>query len=330
MQLVRKLGFPISLIYGLIVYLRNRFYDLGWFSGRSFSTKTICVGNLSVGGTGKTPMIEFFIDYLGPSHKIAVLSRGYGRKSKGFLLAGPGIGVRELGDEPYQIARKFPGIMVAVDANRQRGIAILERTVAPDVILMDDAFQHRKVRCDHYILLTSYGHLYVDDRYLPTGNLRDSKSEAKRANIIVVTKCPRDLDPAERERIRKRLDPASDQKVLFSYLEYSSTLRGVAELGLGDLAGKKVTLVTGIADPAPLVRYLESQGLILEHLSFRDHHFFSEREIQVFANKEMVLTTEKDFVRLQGKVDNLYYIGIKHVFMAGGKEILIKKIGLDR
>jgi len=166
----------------------------------------------------------------------------------------------------------------------------------------------------------------MDDWYLPTGNLRDSKLEAKRASVIVVTKCPTGLDLPERERIRKKLNPLPAQKVLFSYLEYSSRLKGSGELGLADLMGKKVTLVTGIADPTLLVQYLESQGLILEHLSFRDHHFFNEKEIQIFAKREMVLTTEKDYVRLEGKVDHLYYIGIKHVFMADGKEILLKKL----
>lgn len=326
MRLLRKLTFPLSLIYALVVYVRNRFYDLGWFSSRSFKTKTICVGNLSVGGTGKTPMIEFLISVLGESNKIAVLSRGYGRKSKGFLLAGPGVGVGELGDEPYQISRKFPGVTVAVDADRQHGIDVLENSVAPDIILMDDAFQHRKVRCGHYILLTSYGQLYVDDRYLPTGNLRDGKLEARRADLIVVTKCPKDLDRSERERIRKKLAPLPSQKVLFSYLEYSSLLKGAGILALGDLKGRQVTLVTGIADPAPLVQYLESQGLVLEHLSYRDHHFFSEKEIGTFAKKELVLTTEKDYVRLQGRMANLYYIDIKHVFMADGEEVLMKKL----
>lgn len=326
MQLLRKLGFPISLIYALIVYMRNRLYDIGWFSSMSFATRTICVGNLSVGGTGKTPMIEFLITHLKESNKIAVLSRGYGRKSKGFLLAGPDVGVGELGDEPYQIAEKFPGITVAVDIDRQHGIDVLENTVAPNVILLDDAFQHRKVTCERYILLTSYGHLYVDDWYLPTGNLRDSKREAKRADLIVVTKCPKDLDRSEQESIRKKLNPLPNQEILFSYLKYSSQLGGSGKLGLEELKGRSVTLVTGIADPAPLVRYLESQGLILEHLSYRDHHFFSEKEIELFAGKEVVLTTEKDYVRLAGKVDRLYYIGIQHVFLADGHEIMMKKL----
>ena len=149
---------------------------------------------------------------------------------------------------------------------------------------------------------------------------------AKRAHLIVVTKCPTDLDLHQQETIRKKLNPLPDQKVLFSYLGYNSQLKGSGELELGELKGRKVTLVTGIADPAPLVRYLESQGLILEHLSYRDHHFFSEREIGIFAKKEVVLTTEKDYVRLEGKVDKLYYIGIKHVFMGDGKEILMRKL----
>ncbi|MCM4169640.1 Tetraacyldisaccharide 4'-kinase [Arenibacter antarcticus] len=324
MQLLRKLVFPLSLIYAFIVYLRNFLYDHKILGGKSFATKTICVGNLSVGGTGKTPMIEFLISNLMDSKKIAVLSRGYGRKSKGFILAGPQVKVEELGDEPYQISTKFPKISVAVDVDRQHGIVALENAVAPDVILLDDAFQHRKVRCEHYILLTAYGQLYVDDWYLPTGNLRDSKGEAKRANIIVVTKCPRNISDAEQKDICVKLKPKSRQKVLFSYLEYDTALKGgPMQLTLEELKNKKITLVTGIADPSPLVNYLLESGLELEHLSYSDHHFFSKKEIDIFSKKELILTTEKDFVRLSGKIEQLYFVGIKHVFLGNGKEVLM-------
>ncbi|MCM4153822.1 tetraacyldisaccharide 4'-kinase [Arenibacter sp. N53] len=324
MQLLRKLGFPISLIYAMVVYLRNYFYDIGVFSSRSYSTKTICVGNLSVGGTGKTPMIEFLISQIGEQCKIAVLSRGYGRRSKWYLLAEPGISVESLGDEPYQIYKKFPNAFVAVDADRQHGIATLEKTIGPDVILLDDAFQHRKVRCDHYVLLTSYANLYVDDWYLPTGNLRDSKREAKRANIIVVTKCPPDLSAMEQKDIVEKLGPTPSQKVIFSYLDYDIDLKGDAgQLSLSQMKNKKVTLVTGIANPKPLVSFLTDQGIVLEHLAYQDHHFFSDKEIVMFNSKEIILTTEKDYVRLEGKIKNLLYIGIRHKFLNEGEKVLV-------
>ncbi|GGW23097.1 tetraacyldisaccharide 4'-kinase [Arenibacter certesii] len=317
-------------MYAFIVYLRNFLYDQNIFKGKSYDTKTICVGNLSVGGTGKTPMIEFLIRSLKDAKKIAVLSRGYGRKSKGFMLANPQVKVEDLGDEPYQIVKKFPEITVAVDADRQNGITTLEASLAPDIILLDDAFQHRKVKCDYYVLLTAYGKLYVDDWYLPTGNLRDSKGEAKRANIIVVTKCPKNISEKEQISIREKLNPKSGQKVVFSYLEYDPKLKGgPEEMSLGEIKGRKVTLVTGIADPAPLVRYLRENGLEFEHLSYSDHHFFSDREIEMFLTKELILTTEKDYVRLSGKIGELYYIGIKHVFLSNGKTELIKSLNLD-
>ena len=330
MQLLRILAFPISLIYACVVYLRNFLYDQNLFKGKSFDTKTICVGNLSVGGTGKTPMIEFFIRNLKDTKKLAVLSRGYGRKSKGFVLSNPQVQVEELGDEPYQITKKFPEITVAVDANRQQGIATLESSVAPDIILLDDAFQHRKVKCDFYVLLTAYGKLYVDDWYLPTGNLRDSKREAKRANVIVVTKCPKNISDKEQHAIRKKLNPKEKQKVVFSYLEYDTELKGRATaMSLAALQGRKVTLVTGIADPSPLVAYLKYKGLELEHLAYSDHHFFSDKEIDMFKTKDLILTTEKDFVRLSGKIEELYYIGIKHVFLGNGKTELVDSLKLN-
>ncbi|MCM4173094.1 tetraacyldisaccharide 4'-kinase [Arenibacter sp. TNZ] len=324
MQLLRKLGFPISLIYAMVVYLRNYCYDTGLFRSRSYATKTICVGNLSVGGTGKTPMIEFLLSHVPQQFKIAILSRGYGRKSKGYLLAEPGVSVADLGDEPYQIYKKFSNAFVAVDADRQHGISTLEKTVGPDVIFLDDAFQHRKVKCDQYVLLTSYANLYVDDWYLPTGNLRDSKREARRANIIVVTKCPQDLSAMEQHRILKKLGPAPSQKVIFSFLDYDTSLKGGSgEISLAQLKSTKVTLVTGIADPKPLVSFLKHRGIEFEHLAYQDHHFFSEKEMAMFNTKGMVLTTEKDYVRLEGKVKNLHYIGIRHKFLNEGEKVLL-------
>ncbi len=329
MQLLRRLAFPISLIYAMVVYIRNFLFDKNIFKSKSYHTKTICVGNLSVGGTGKTPMIEFLINSIGENKKIAVLSRGYGRKSKGFILANSQTEVGELGDEPYQIAKKFPGIDVAVDADRQNGIATLEEMRSPDIILLDDAFQHRKVTCTHYVLLTAYEELYVDDWYFPTGNLRDSKAQAKRADIIVVTKCPRDLSQSAQAAIRRKLGPSSQQEVVFSYLEYDTNLKGgPRELSLEQLKGQKLSLVTGIANPSPLVDYLVAKGLELEHLSYPDHHFFSPKEMDMFRKKERILTTEKDYVRLSGLMGEVYYISIKHVFLGKGEKVLRERLKL--
>ncbi len=323
MLLLRKIAFPISLVYALGVYFRNFLFDVGFFKEISFQTKTICIGNLSVGGTGKTPMIEYLIEMLGNSYKMAVLSRGYRRKSKGFILATPKSTVEELGDEPYQIYSKYPEIALAVDGDRCNGIWNLENTLNLDAILLDDAFQHRKVRPHYSILLTAYDDLYVNDWYLPTGNLRDAKKEAKRANIIIVTKCPSDLSENRQIKIRQLLRPKSHQKVLFGYLSYEKKLKGgSATILLGDLLAKKITLVTGIAKPKPLVDYLRNEGIDLEHLEFKDHHFFTSTEIGAFNAKECILTTEKDYVRLKGRVNNLYYISIRHKLLNDGKVVL--------
>lgn len=327
LQLLRKIAFPFSLIYALVVRMRNFFYDRGIFKSKSFITPTLCVGNLSVGGTGKTPMIEFLVR-LFEGHKVAVLSRGYKRQSEGFLLADADSSVLDLGDEPYQIHQKFPEINVAVDADRRNGIAQLEALVKPEIILLDDAFQHRKVKPSFSILLTAYGQLYVDDWYLPTGNLRDSKSEAKRANSIIVTKCPEDLSEAEQTKIIEKLKPLPHQKVLFSKLKYHTVLQGgdSQNLSFSEVKGGKVALVTGIAAPKPLVRHLKSIGLVFEHYEFGDHHHFSDSDIQQFHGYDWILTTEKDYVRLKGRVKNLFYLEVAHSFSAQDRSFLEKTL----
>ncbi len=327
LPLLRKIAFPFSLIYALVVYLRNFLYDTGVFQSKSYKTPILCVGNLSVGGTGKTPMIEYLIRLL-DSHKVAVLSRGYKRQSKGFLLANVNSSVLDLGDEPYQLHQKFPKTSIAVDADRRNGIAQLETKVKPQIILLDDAFQHRRVKPNFSILLTAYGQLYVDDWYLPTGNLRDSKREARRANIIIVTKCPLQLSEEEQIAILRKLKPLPNQKVVFSKLEYNHVLKGEgsANLSLTAIQDKNIALVTGIASPELLVQHLKSLGLRFEHFEFGDHHHFSDKEIERFRNHEMILTTEKDYVRLKGKVKNLFYLEVAHSFGSKDQVYLEKAI----
>ncbi|KAB5486547.1 MULTISPECIES: tetraacyldisaccharide 4'-kinase [Flagellimonas] len=326
-QLLRKIAFPFSLVYALVVYLRNFLYDVGIFTSRSYGTPTICVGNLSVGGTGKTPMTEYLIRML-HDHRVAVLSRGYKRKSKGFLLATPHSGVLDLGDEPYQLKKKFPDVAVAVDADRRNGIAQLEEFVKPEVIILDDAFQHRRVKPTISILLTMHSALFVDDWYLPTGNLRDSKREAQRADVIIVTKCPANLSTAERGQMTRRLRAGADQQILFATLEYRNEVTdgGQKKMELLDLKGKQVALVTGIASPGPLVDHLASLGIQFEHFEYGDHHHFTDKEIERFKDHEVVLTTEKDFVRLEGRLEHLFYVQITHRFDASDVATLEKMI----
>jgi tetraacyldisaccharide 4'-kinase len=334
MQLLRKLAFPISLIYALVVYVRNLCFDMGVFKSTSFSTPTISIGNLSVGGTGKTPMIEYMLRLMNKDYKVAVLSRGYRRKTKGYLLANETLTVEALGDEPFQIYSKFKTtIALAVDGDRRNGIKNLERDVTPDLILLDDAFQHRKVNPSLAILLTTYSNLYVNDWYLPTGDLRDSKKEAKRAKVIVVTKCPEHLVKAEKEAIIKSIKPKEHQKVLFSKFVYNDFLVGLAKkIALSDIKEKHFSLVTAIANPKPLVTYLKSLGNSFEHFKYADHHFFSEKDIADFSKNELIVTTEKDFTKLEGRCKNIFYLEVKHEFFDDGKEIIercIKDIMLD-
>ncbi|WP_394975669.1 tetraacyldisaccharide 4'-kinase [uncultured Croceitalea sp.] len=326
MQLLRKIAFPFSLIYALVVYLRNSFYDMGVFKSSSFKTPTICIGNLSVGGTGKTPMIEYFL-HLSNGYKLAVLSRGYRRKTKEFLLASKTSTVEELGDEPFQLYSKFKNITVAVDADRCSGIRNLENSVKPELILLDDAFQHRKVKPSVSILLTTYSNPYFKDWYLPTGDLRDSKKEAGRAKFIIVTKCPSEITPLEKEKIIMSIRPQEHQKVLFSKLTYGNYLVGVdKKIEFKDLKGKYFSLVTGIANPKPLVNYLKVNGNSFEHFEYADHHFFNQEDISTFSKNELVITTEKDFTKLKGRCDNLYYLEVKHDFFDEGEDELKKMI----
>lgn len=334
MQFLRKIAFPISLIYALVVYMRNICYDIGIFKSHSFKTPTICIGNLSVGGTGKTPMIEYILRLIKEDYKTAVLSRGYRRKTKGFLLADTTSKVEELGDEPFQIYSKFKCIAVAVDRDRRNGIQKLKNEVNPDLILLDDAFQHRKVQPNISILLTTYSNLYVNDWYLPTGELRDSKKEAKRAKIIVITKCPPNITESQKQKVIKLIRPKKYQKVLFSKLVYANELMGLEEkISLLDITKKRFSLVTAIATPKPLVAYLKSSGKSFEHFKYADHHFFSKSDIAKFSKNEFIITTEKDFTKLKDRgCKNLFYLEVRHEFLDEGKEIirkLIKNIMLD-
>jgi tetraacyldisaccharide 4'-kinase len=303
-------------IYYVVTWLRNKLYDLGIKSSKSYDFPVICVGNLSVGGTGKTPMIEYLIRLLDNDYKIATLSRGYKRNTKGFLVADANADAHSIGDEPFQFYKKFKNIIVSVDADRQNGIAYLRNLQPqPNVILLDDAFQHRKVKAGFNILLTAYDNLFTDDWLLPTGNLREPKIGANRADTIIVTKCPNNLSESEKKTIVQNVQPLSHQSVFFSHIAYSKlVVNETGEMPLEDLKSKDITLVTGIANPKPLVDYLKAEGLNFEHLNYDDHHKFSDTEIQELKSKSCILTTEKDYMRLQSHFENgqqLYFLPIE-------------------
>ena len=333
MNRLRKLLLPFSIVYGSILALRNLFYDKGWFKSKSYATPIICIGNLSIGGTGKSPMIEYLISFLKEDYKVAVLSRGYKRKTNGFREVIINSTAEDVGDEPLQFKRKFPEITVVVCADRQEGIEKIR--IKADVILLDDAFQHRKVMPGFSILLTAFDDLFFEDYFLPAGNLRESRKGAYRADVIVVTKCPDKVPYAKLQEIKFLLNLASHQKVYFSKIGYADTIFGVSEsLPLTYLKDKSFTLVTGIANPAPLVLFLKEQGFSFTHKKYADHHHFSASEIATLQKEELIITTEKDYMRLQAPLGKyaLYYLPIKTIILnkqeAFFKETILEAIAL--
>ena len=320
MILLRKILFPFAVLYGLITAIRNFLFDKGILKSYTFDLPIIAVGNLSVGGTGKTPQIEYLIRMLSENYDIATLSRGYKRKSDGFLLANSTSTAEVLGDEPFQFYTKFKNIQVAVDANRKNGIEqLLLQTKKPEVILLDDAYQHRKVKAGFYILLTSFGDLYSDDFMLPTGNLRESRSGAKRANVIIVTKCPYTLSSASQKDIRSKLNLSVNQELYFTFIAYDNFVFGENQkINVNEIKESSKLLVAGIAKPEPFFDYLQNTNDVC--LSFPDHHHFSENDILDIKKNSInriIITTEKDYVRLQGRLpaDQLFYLPIKSQFL---------------
>ncbi|WP_179349901.1 tetraacyldisaccharide 4'-kinase [Winogradskyella pacifica] len=314
MKFIRIILFPIVPFYYLITWLRNWLFNVGYKSSKSYDFPVICVGNLSTGGTGKTPMIEYLIRLLKDDNSLATLSRGYKRKTEGFVLANDNASADTIGDEPFQFYRKFSGITVAVDADRQDGISKLRYlNPKPEVILLDDAFQHRKVKAGFNILLTAYNNLYYKDIVLPTGNLREPRSGAKRADLIVVTKCRKDISETEKEIIASKLNIKNHQQLFFSYVDYASEV--LSELDSKELSKlPKFTLVTGIANAKPLVDFLAEKGLKFDHLEFSDHYDFRASDIANLESKGLIITTEKDYVRLRSYSsleEKLYYLPIE-------------------
>lgn len=323
MNLLRKILFPFAVLYGFITSIRNFLFDKGVLKSYSFDIPIIAVGNLSVGGTGKTPQIEYLIRLLSPQYKVATLSRGYKRQSKGFVLADSTSNAENLGDEPFQFFTKFKNIQVAVDADRKNGIEqLLSQQEKPDVLLLDDAFQHRKVKAGLYILLTSYGDLYSDDFMLPTGNLRESRSGAKRAHIIIVTKCPPSLSINEKEKIKKflHIDKGDNQQLYFSYIDYDDFIYSDGEsIKVSEIKNVDKLLLAGIAKPNPFFAYLQNESD--EKLVFPDHHHFTAKdinEIKYKSQNKIIITTEKDFVRLKGSIpkEKLFYLPIRSSFIS--------------
>ena len=304
---MRILLLPIALIYRIVLTIRHKLYDWHILKSAQFEKPVICVGNLNLGGTGKTPHTEYLIELLRNDYHLATLSRGYGRKTKGFKLADASCTYEDLGDEPLQYFTKYPDIQVAVDKNRSEGIAHMLWEQGVEVVLLDDAFQHRSIRAGLNILLTEYQHLYCNDFLFPAGTLRDVKSAAKRADIIVVSKSPKSLNEEKKQQVVNKLKPTEKQKVFFSYLEYND-LQPLNEKAktISTENADSVMAFCGIANPKPFVEDLKKLYETVDFLPFADHHPYTENDINTilkrFGNldgeKKIIVTTEKDAARL--------------------------------
>lgn len=326
----RVLLLPLAILYGLIIYIRNRLYNRNYLKSAEFNFPLICVGNLSVGGTGKSPMVEYLTKLLRKEYKLGTLSRGYKRKTKGYALANEFTTALEIGDEPMQFHQKFPDVAVASCEERIVGIPHMLQDV-PDLqaIILDDAFQHRIVKAGFNILLTEYGNLYSNDFFLPTGDLRDEWASAKKAQVIVVTKCPYDLSAEAKQKIIRDLKPEAEQKVFFTTIEYGTPYHIINRSDDWLLTPRdEVLLVCGIANPKPLKEYLHEKTHTYYQQDYSDHHIFSiddlneiiEKFDRIHAKDKLILTTEKDAVRLVKFSEQLaslpmYVLPIQHFFL---------------
>ncbi|MBF1568199.1 MAG: tetraacyldisaccharide 4'-kinase [Prevotella shahii] len=337
---------PLSWLYGLGVGFRNLLFKLGILKSRAFDIPVISVGNITVGGSGKTPHVEYLVSLLKDKMKVAVLSRGYKRKSKGYVLANDDTTMREIGDEPYQMKQKFPELYVAVDKKRTEGIDRLthdEQTKDVDVILLDDAYQHRYVKPGVNILLVDYHRLIIYDKLLPAGCLREPKEGKSRADIVIITKCPKDLRPMEYRVLMKALDLYPYQSLYFTTLIYDNLKQvyGTESMPINSLPNRcNVLLLTGIASPKQMQNDLSVYNYNLSYLSFSDHHNFSKKDIRTINRKfaelpspKVIITTEKDVARIkfvEGLNDevkeSMYALPVRIQFMLGQEEDFNNKI----
>lgn len=333
---------PLSLLFRLVVAIRNWFFDAGILVSKKYELPIISIGNITVGGTGKTPHTEYLLSLLSPSMKVAMLSRGYKRNTKGFVLADQNSNSQTIGDEPYQIKRKFLDVIVAVDGNRRRGIEKLMESVYGkelSAIVLDDAYQHRYVDPGINILLTDYNRLITKDSMLPAGNLREPAENKKRANIVIVTKCPETAQPIDFRIITKDLALLPYQNLFFTKYQYGELMPVFDEAKENPVTNEMlvsdsydVLLFTGIVSQHYIVEYLLKYTNNLQTIEYPDHHNFTEKDLQdielqfesIESDKKIIITTEKDASRLlanpnvpQSIKEALFYVPIKVVFLFG-------------
>ncbi len=346
--MLKILLYPFSLLYGIVVYSRNRLYDLQIFKSKEFEVPVISIGNITVGGTGKTPHVEYIVNLLKDKFEIATLSRGYKRKTRGFVKVETDSSVINVGDEPLQIKKKFPEITVSVCENRVTGVEKIlasENLKTPDVVILDDAFQHRRITPGINILLIDYNRQIKEDLLLPAGRLREGSHQMKRANIILFTKCPNEITPIVRRIMQKEVRLKPYQELFFTTLVYDNILPVFGRQELDEHFFEKkdyaVLVVTGIASPVLIYRYMEKYTNTMETLTFPDHHHYSENDIRLIvrkfekinSTKKIIVTTEKDAMHFKD-IKNLtvefkealYYLPVKIKFLDDEGRLFNKKI----
>ena len=318
---MKFLLYPLSIVYNLITSLRNLLFDLGLINSVQYKIPTIGVGNLSTGGTGKSILVDYLIELLKIKYRITTLSRGYNRDTSGFIQATSKSSAYEIGDEPYQFYSKHPEINVVVCEDRRKGMKlILNNLPNTEISIWDDVFQHRYVKPGLMLLTTTFKYPYYQDEVLPIGNLRENKSSSKRADLIIVTKCPDELSYIEKLEFLEKLSPDENQKVFFSTISYKKNLKSDdSTIHIDNLREEEFILVTGIADSSYLVKYLKNKNLKFQHLKYADHYNFKKSSIDkilsVSRNKK-IITTEKDYGRLKPKINkiDIYYIEVSIEF----------------
>ena len=312
MNFLKYILLPFQLIYSIIIWIRNKFYDYGIIRSHTINRGIISIGNMSTGGTGKTPLVEYIIRLLS-NYNLAVLSRGYKRKTKGFILADINHkDASEIGDENSQLYHKFNNLLIGCDTNRFSGAKkLIEINNALDIIILDDGYQHRKLHRDVDIVLAEYDNLYINDYLLPIGSLREHKTEIKRADIIIITKCPSNITNTSKEKIRLKLNLKLEQKIYFSYIKEYNFLLMPHRKKYQINNDKKHITITGIQSPRKLTDFLKASSVDFYHMKFQDHHNFNANDIgniihlksSLNASNE-ILITEKDYYRLSQKQKN--------------------------
>ena len=333
MKKFKILLYPISLIYGITVGIRNILFDIGILDSRIYKIPTIGVGNLSIGGTGKSILVDYLINLFKSNYNITTLSRGYNRDTKGFVHADSKSTAYEIGDEPFQFYSKHPEINVVVCEDRRKGMnIILKKLPQTELCIWDDIYQHRFAKPGLMILTTTYDKPYTKDKILPLGKLRESISSSKRADVILINKCPVNISNLEREKFTNSLNLFEHQKVYYSSLTYSEEIKSKSiSLDINHLKEKDFVLVTGIADSSYLVKFLKDRNLVFSHLKYKDHYNYSKSsidKIKRISEGKYILTTEKDFGKLKLKIDsdNLFYIEVSLKFLNDNNELSFDKL----